>query len=162
MLIDDNGWNKLKSLRRKYYSSKLRIRKLYLYQIWKKQMNKFNAWIPFASSIDEDVIFPHGIYGVFISKSAQIGKGTVIFQQVTIGSNTLTDSKGNGAPVIEENCYIGVGAKVIGNVHVGKNCRIGANCVVTKDIPDYATVVLEHPRVIIYDKPKDNRFIDML
>ena len=144
MLIDDNGWNKLKSLRRKYYSSKLRIRKLYLYQIWKKQMNKFNAWIPFASSIDEDVIFPHGIYGVFISKSAQIGKGTVIFQQVTIGSNTLTDSK------------------VIGNVHVGKNCRIGANCVVTKDIPDYATVVLEHPRVIIYDKPKDNRFIDML
>jgi serine acetyltransferase len=37
--------------------------------------------------------------------------------------------------------------------------RIGANCVVTTDIPDNATVVLERPRIIIKDTPQDNRFI---
>ena len=55
--------------------------------------------------------------------------------------------------------YIGAGAKIIGNVTIGNNVRIGANCVVTTDIPDNATVVLERPRVIRKDTPQDNRFV---
>ena len=91
---------------------------------------------------------PHGIYGVFISSRATIGKDCTIFQQVTIGSNQLKDSKGNGSPVIGDNVYIGCGAKIIGNVTIGDNVRIGANCIVTEDIPDNCTVVLNKPRVI--------------
>ena len=55
--------------------------------------------------------------------------------------------------------YIGCGAKIIGNVKIGSNVRIGANCVVTRDVPDNATVVLEKPRIIVRDAPQENRFI---
>ena len=79
---------------------------------------------------------------MFISGDAQIGKACVIFQQVTIGSNRTPGSKHWGAPIIGDNCYIGAGAKIIGNVKIGDNCRIGANAVVTKDVPSNSTIVL--------------------
>ena len=44
--------------------------------------------------------------------------------------------------------YIGAGAKIIGNIKIGNNVRIGAGCVITEDIPDDATVVLNRPRII--------------
>src|SRR5699024_11656176 len=93
--------------------------------------------------------FPHGITGIFISQGAKIGKDAVIFQQVTIGSNTLKGSKSYGAPVIGDNCYIGAGAKIIGGIKIGDNVRIGANAVVVKDVPDNAVVVNQPGRVII-------------
>lgn len=122
-------------------------------------MNRNNADIPLETQIDSLPTFPHGLTGIFISCGAKIGKNCVIFHQVTIGSNTLPDSRGKGSPVIGDNVYIGCGAKIIGNVRIGNNVRIGANCVVTQDIPDNATVVLEKPRIIVHSEPKDNRFI---
>ncbi|MFC2064935.1 serine O-acetyltransferase [Chloroflexota bacterium] len=53
-----------------------------------------------------------------------------------------------GYPVIGDNVYIGPGAKIIGKVHVGNNVAIGANCVVTKDVPDNAVVAGVPGRVI--------------
>ena len=44
--------------------------------------------------------------------------------------------------------FIGAGAKILPNVTIGNNCKVGANCVVVEDIPDYATVVLHKPRII--------------
>ena len=85
--------------------------------------------------------FPHGYSGVYVSGGAKVGKRCVIFQQVTIGSDSLTDSKKPGSPTIGDDCYIGAGAKIIGNVKVGNGCRIGANAVVYKDVPDNSTVV---------------------
>jgi len=70
----------------------------------------------------------------------------------------LKDSKGFGAPVIGNDVYIGAGARIIGNVRIGNQCRIGANCVVTKDVPDRATVVLAKPRVFIHEEERDNSF----
>lgn len=67
-----------------------------------------------------------------------IGNNCTIFHQVTIGIDEL---KGREAPVIGDNVYIGAGAKIIGNVHVGSISRIGANAVITKDVPVGATVV---------------------
>lgn len=104
--------------------------------------------------------FPHGICGIFISQGAVIGADCTIFQQVTIGSNMLKDSRGFGAPTIGDNVYIGAGAKIIGNVKIGNNCRIGANCVVTKDVPDNATVVLEQPRIIVHEMERENEFVN--
>lgn len=91
-------------------------------------------------------------------RGGTIGKDCVIFQQVTIGSNTLADSKNQGAPTIGDNVYIGAGAKIIGNVHIGNNVRIGANTTVTKDIPDNSTVVNGDIKIITSDKPKNNKF----
>ena len=86
-------------------------------------------------------LFPHGYTGIYISGGATLGENCVIFQQVTIGSDSLADSKKAGSPTIGNNCYIGAGAKIIGNIVVGDNCRIGANAVVYKDVPDNCTVV---------------------
>lgn len=115
---------------------------------YNSMMRKFCADIPLEAKIGENLTLPHGPNGIFISRGALIGKNCVIFQQVTIGSNTLKDSKKKGAPVIGDNVYIGAGAKIIGNVVVGNNCRIGANAVVANDVPDNSTIVLQHPRVI--------------
>lgn len=98
--------------------------------------------------------FPHGITGVFISGGAKLGKDCVIFHQVTIGSNTLKDSSRYGSPTIGDNVYIGAGAKIIGAVKIGNNCRIGANCVVVKDVPDNATVVSQPVRIIMSEKER--------
>jgi serine O-acetyltransferase len=92
--------------------------------------------------------FPHGMSGVFVSQWAEVGKGCVILQGVTIGSNTLADSKNLGAPVIGDNCYIGAGAAIIGACTMGNNVRVGANCVVTMDVPDNAVVVSNVQRII--------------
>ena len=125
----------------------------------KKLMRRHNADIPLGTRIDGVPAFPHGLNGIFISEGAKIGRNCVIFHQVTIGSNTLADSRGRGAPIIGDNVYIGCGAKIIGNVRVGNNVRIGANCVVTRDVPDNATVVLEKLRIIVHEAPQNNTFV---
>ena len=50
--------------------------------------------------------------------------------------------------MIGDNVYIGVGAKVLGNIRIGNNVKIGANAVVIKDVPDNATVVGVPARVV--------------
>lgn len=140
----------LKSVGGRYYFLK--------YQ-YKKLMQFYNADIPCEANIKGMPVFPHGICGVFISAGATIGSNCVIFHQVTIGSNTLKGSKNIGSPVIGNNVYIGTGAKIIGGIKIGNNVRIGANCVVTRDIPDNATVVLQLPRIIVNENPRDNTFV---
>ena len=73
---------------------------IYLYKC-KKINRKINAGIPVNDDINEFVA-PHGLSGIYISKGAKIGNNCVIFHQVTIGSNTLEDSKNAGAPVIRK------------------------------------------------------------
>lgn len=128
---------------------------------YRKLMSKFNCFIPLNTHFENKPSFPHGVTGIFVSASARIGKDCVIFQQVTIGSNTLKESGGRGAPILGDNVYIGSGAKIIGNVRIGNNVRIGANCVVVKDVPDNCTVVLEQPRVIYHKEPRDNSFVNI-
>lgn len=86
---------------------------------------------------------PHGLNGIIVSHNAVIGKNCTIFHQVTIG-----EGKG-GAPAIGDDVLIGAGAKIIGPITIGNGCKIGAGCIVTQDIPDGATVVMERPRIII-------------
>lgn len=121
--------------------------------------NKKNSYIGLNTHFKNEPIFPHGISNIFISDSAKIGVNAVIFQDVTIGSNTIENSKGIGAPTIGDNVYIGAGAKIIGNVKVGNNVRIGANAVVVEDIPDNSVVVMSKPRVIVKKNSLDNRYI---
>lgn len=96
--------------------------------------------------------------GVHISKNAEIGKECVIFQQVTIGSNTTINSR-NGSPIIGDSVYIGAGAIIIGPVTIGDGCRIGANAIVTCDVPPNSVCVMRGLEIIQREKPMDNRFI---
>ena len=120
---------------------------------------KCQSFFPISEKISNNITFPHGLLGVFISNEAIINDGCTIFQQVTIGSNTLGDSKSKGAPIIGKNCFIGAGAKIIGNVKIGDNCRIGANTTITKDIPANSTVVGATFRIIAHAESIDNTFV---
>lgn len=83
------------------------------------------------------ILMPHP-YGIIIHEASDIGRRVTIMQQVTLGGKNLGV---NEAPVIEDDVYIGAGAKVLGAVHIGRGAIVGANAVVTRDVPAHATVV---------------------
>lgn len=85
-----------------------------------------------------------GIYiwqlnGIVISPYAYVGDDVKLLQQVTIGVDFEKDL--SAVPAIGRGTLIGAGAKIIGKVQIGENCRIGANAIVTKDVSDRKTVV---------------------
>jgi serine O-acetyltransferase len=81
-------------------------------------------------------------FGVVINSSVRAGRNLVIEHGVTIGAEK------NLSPVIGDNVFIGAGAKIIGPVRIGSDVKIGANAVVTKDLPDGATAVGIPARVV--------------
>ncbi len=94
--------------------------------------------IPF--SVDIGPGFYIGHFGdIVISPKCKIGKNCNISQGVTLGVKVR--GKHVGYPTIGDNVYIAPGAKIIGAIHVGDDVAIGANCVVTDDVPDHAVVV---------------------
>lgn len=148
-LFYDNIWNLRDRL--------LKNRSYWLEKLYYFYFEHYGAWVGLGAKIEKTPTFPHGLFGIFISNSARIGEGVVIFQQVTIGSNTLQDSKRRGAPTIGNNVYIGCGAKIIGNVNVGSNARIGANSIIVKDVPENSVAVIKSMEIIQKDN-LDNTF----
>jgi serine O-acetyltransferase len=89
------------------------------------------------SRLRAPILMPHP-YGIVIHRNAVIGSRVTLMHQVTIGSKHPADP---GAPVIEDNVCIGAGAKILGAVRVGRGATVGANAVVTLDVPSHCTVV---------------------
>jgi len=104
-----------------------------------------------AATIGKRVFIDHGV-GVVIGETAIIEDDVLIYQQVTLGGVSLTHGKRH--PTIKQGVVIGAGAKVLGNITIGKNSKIGANSVVVKDVPADSTAVGIPARVIIrgFDK----------
>jgi serine O-acetyltransferase len=100
--------------------------------------SKYGISISYRTQIGSGFYIGH-FGGIVVNQNTIIGKNCNISQQVTLGVANRGERK--GYPVIGDNVYIGPGAKVIGKVHVGNNVAIGANCVVTKDVPDNGVVV---------------------
>ena len=71
--------------------------------------------------------------------SAIIGNNVTMFHGVTLGGTGK--DKGKRHPTVEDNVFIGSGAKILGNIIIGKNSKIGANAVILKDVPNNSTVV---------------------
>lgn len=82
-------------------------------------------------------------HGIVIHHESCIGKGSVIYQNVTIGGRN-----GRVAPMIGENCILGAGCCVLGDVTLGDNVHVGANAVVLQDVPSNCTVVGIPARII--------------
>jgi serine O-acetyltransferase len=104
----------------------------------RRYMFKFGVSIPSSTKIGPGFYIGH-FGGIVIHADVVIGKNCNISQGVTIG--IAPRGKRQGVPVIGDNVYIGPGAKIFGKIRIGNNVAIGANCVVTKDIPDNAVVV---------------------
>ena len=91
-----------------------------------------------GATIGRNLFIDHGS-GVVIGQTAIIGNNVTMFHGVTLGGTGK--DKGKRHPTIEDNVFIGSGAKILGNIVVGKNSKIGANAVVLKDVPPNSTVV---------------------
>lgn len=91
---------------------------------------------------------PHGLHGIFISRYAIIGENCWIYQNVTIGEINKK------APRIGNNCLIGAGAILVGDIKIGNDVKIGAGAVVNTDILDGCTVVAQPVRII--ERTKEN------
>ena len=93
-----------------------------------------------GAEIGRDFFIDHGF--VVIGESAVIGDGVTIYQHVTLGGTNPTGGvPGKRHPTIGDGVIIGSGAQVLGPITVGARARIGANAVVTKDVPEGATMV---------------------
>lgn len=104
----------------------------------------FNSYIPYEAIIGDGTRLGHRGIGVVINKDATIGKNVLIRAHVTIGK--ITSEK--GAPVIEDNVLIGDGAKILGDIVIGKGSIIGANAVVLHDVAKNTTAVGIPARII--------------
>ncbi len=97
----------------------------------------YNCDISHLAEIHPSVLFPHPC-GIVIGSRAKVEAECRIYQQVTIGSNFDSD---NSMATVKKNTYIGSGAKIIGGIEIGENCRIGANAVITKSVADNSSIV---------------------
>ena len=103
-----------------------------------------------AATIGRRVFIDHAI-GVVIGATAIVEDDVLIYQGVTLGGVSL--NKGKRHPTIKSNVVIGSGAKVLGNITIGANSKIGANSVVVCDVPDNSTAVGVPAKII----KKDNK-----
>ena len=93
-----------------------------------------------GAKIGKNFFIDHGF--TVIGETAEIGDNVTIYQCVTLGGTNPTNGVGGKRhPTIEDNVIIGSGAQVIGPITVGNRARIGANAVVTDDVPEGATMV---------------------
>jgi serine O-acetyltransferase len=108
--------------------------------------------IPFTAKIGKGLYIGH--FGqIIISPQAILGECCNISQGVTIGQ------AGRGlqqyTPIIGNRVYIAPGAKIFGQLTVGNDVAIGANAVVTKDLPDNAVAVGVPAQIISFDSSRD-------
>ncbi|AXX94777.1 serine O-acetyltransferase [Arcobacter ellisii] len=101
-----------------------------------------------AATIGRRVFIDHAI-GVVIGATAIVEDDVLIYQGVTLGGVSL--NKGKRHPTIKSNVVIGSGAKVLGNITIGQNSKIGANSVVVCDVPENSTAVGVPAKIIKRD-----------
>lgn len=113
-------------------------------------LSTFSRWLTGieihpGAKIGRRFFIDHGM-GVVIGETAEIGDDVTLYHGVTLGGTSW--DKGKRHPTLEDGVVVGAGAKVLGPFTVHKNAKIGSNSVVTKEVPEGATVVGIPGRVI--------------
>lgn len=109
--------------------------------------------------IGRNLFIDHGF--VVIGETAEIGDNVTIYQGATLGGTNPTSGHGGKRhPTIGDNVIISLGAAILGPLTVGANSRIGANAVVTKDVPEGATMVgIPAKPTLVEVKPETQNFV---
>ena len=97
------------------------------------------------AKIGKNLFIDHGM-GVVIGETSEIGDNVTIYHMVTLGGispSINSDDQRNTKrhPTLMDNVVVGSGAQILGPVVIGKNAKIGANAVVTKDVPENGVMV---------------------
>lgn len=93
-----------------------------------------------GAKIGKNFFIDHGF--TVIGETAEIGDNVTIYQCVTLGGTNPTSGQGGKRhPTLEDDVIIGSGAQIIGPITVGRRARVGANAVVTDDVPEGATMI---------------------
>ena len=93
-----------------------------------------------GATIGRNLFIDHGF--TVIGETAEIGDDVTIYQCVTLGGTNPTNGQGGKRhPTVRDGVIIGSGAQIIGPIVLGERARIGANAVVTDDVPDGATMI---------------------
>lgn len=98
-----------------------------------------------GAKIGAGFFIDHGM-GVIIGETSEIGDNVLIYQGVTLGGTGK--EKGKRHPTLGSNIVVGAGAKVLGAIVIGDNCKIGAGSVVISNVPSNSTVVGIPGRVV--------------
>ena len=111
------------------------------------QLSRFLTGIEIhpKAKIGKNLFIDHGM-GVVIGETSEIGDNVTIYHMVTLGGispSVNSDDQRNikRHPTLMDNVVVGSGAQILGPVVVGKNAKIGANAVITKDVPEKAVMV---------------------
>ncbi len=137
--------------------------RLFLLGRWLSQVARLLTGIEIhpGAVIGRRLFIDHGM-GAVIGETSVVGDDVTLYQGVTLGGTGKEQGKRH--PTIEDNVVVGGGAKILGNITVGKNCRIGAGSVVLRSVPPDSTVVgvpghiifREGRRVVITDPKQIN------
>lgn len=100
-----------------------------------------------AAVIGKNIFIDHGM-GVVIGATAIIGDDVLLYQNVTLGGKGGDGKNTKRHPTLGHHVIVGAGAQVLGNIKIGAGAKIGANAVVTFDVPDNAVVVGNPARII--------------
>ena len=114
-----------------------------------------------AAKIGSRFFIDHGM-GVVIGETAEIGDDVTIYHGVTLGGISPSEDSASQKdkkrhPTLKNNVVVGSGAQVLGPVIVGENAKIGANAVVTKNVPENA-IMVGIPAKNIGTVPTDKKF----
>jgi serine O-acetyltransferase len=133
---------------RLFLTSNNRIFKIIIYN---KLINKYGIFIGNETKIGIGLVLGHP-NGIIIGNNVNIGKNCTIYQQVTIGIKNEGDDKKGHYPRIGNNCSIGAGAKILGNICVGNNTLIGANAVLLKNTEENSVYAGIPARIMRHNK----------
>lgn len=123
------------------------VRQIFLFKLNRIGV-RFGISIPYTTSIGPGLyIGHHG--GIVVNDEAIIGRNCNLSHDVTIGQSNRGPRR--GCPLIGDNVYIAPGSRLFGRIVVGNNAAIGANAVVTRDVPDHAVVAGVPAKVISFD-----------
>ena len=94
------------------------------------------------AKIGKNLFIDHGM-GVVIGETSDIGDNVTIYHMATLGgiSPSINSEDIKRHPTLQDNVVVGSGAQVLGPITIGKNAKIGANAVVTKDVPENGVMV---------------------
>jgi len=103
-----------------------------------------------GAKIGRNFFIDHGF--TVIGETAEIGNDVTIYQCVTLGGTNPTNGvAGKRHPTLSDGVIVGAGAQILGPIIVGERARIGANAVVTRDVPAGATMVAPLARQTLVD-----------